>query len=277
MDCANLIERHTGYLAEGFSCEPLPDGNVLVITPYQLPDGDLIEIQVEDRGGGRVRVSDLGETFASLMVQGFDPMGSDKRDWLLKQAVRLGDVELNEGELRKEGSSEDVGRVLLDVVTAIRAVSDLIYLHRSQEPQDFDARVITFLSDHTVGVEPKTTVRGLSGHSYRLTAKVLRQEHPPLLLSTLSPRSKGQVKAAVDRTVRQWVDIDGSMPREQKVSFLNDASVQWAKSDVLLLSKLSVVGTWSDRQQLAEFVSGNREPTDGSFDRPLWGQGDPEQ
>jgi hypothetical protein len=270
MDCRQLITEHTDYLAEGFSCRALDEDRVLLITPYQLPDGDLIELAVEQRTPGIVRVRDLGETLSSLISQGFDPMGSEKRRWLLEQAMKLTGVELDAGELRKDGPDSAVGALVLDVAAAARAVGDLIYLHRSQDPQDFETRVVTFLSDHAPNVQPKVTVKGLSGHPYRITARVHRPEGPPLLVSTLAPRSQSQVKTAVDRIVRQWVDINHDVQRTQKVSFLNDIDVRWNAPDLRLLARFSLVTGWRERHRVTPVLEGRSVEPELELPLPLW-------
>jgi hypothetical protein len=270
MDCSEIIRRHTSYLAEGFSCERLSGDRLLVVTPYQLPDGDLVELVVEERPEGRVRVRDLGETMSSLLLQGFDPNASDKRRWLLDQALVTSGVMNNGGELQKEGLASEVGALLLDVAASARAVSDLIYLHRSQEPQDFDARVVAFLADHSAHVQAKPTVKGVSGHPYRLTARVVREDSTPLLVSSLSPRTRGQIKGSVDRTGRQWVDINGTVDRLQKVSFLNDISVKWPAADLRLLNRFSIVTGWRLRHQVTPVLGGERSEPDFELALPLW-------
>jgi len=259
MNCQDLIAAHLRHVEDGFACRALPDGSTLVVTPYQLPDGDLVELVVELLSGGQVLVRDLGETTAMLGVQGFDPHASEKRKWLLDRAVRLTDVTVDNGELRKQGPADQAGVLLLDVAAAVRGVADLIYLHRSQEPRDFDARVVEFVADHAAEVQPRVTVKGLSGHPYRVTAKVIRADKAPLLVSALSPRGSGQIKASVDRTIRQWVDIDGAVDRTQKVSFLNDVSVEWKQSDLVLLDRFSIVSTWQTRQSLEPVLAGVRD------------------
>ena len=262
MNCGELVSSYLRHVEDGFVCQARPDGSAVVVTPYRMPDGDLIELLVERGTGGGVVVSDLGETIAMLAVQGFDPHASEKRKWLLERASRLADVTLNEGELRKQGPSENVGSLILDVAAAARGVADLIYLHRSQEPRDFDARVVEFVSDHAAEVLPRAPIKGESGHTYRVTAKVLRVDRKPLLVSALSPRGQGQIKASVDRTIRQWVDIDGAFERAQKISFLNDTGVDWKQSDLNLLGRFSMISTWKTRHDLEPVLAGIEDAID---------------
>lgn len=270
MNCREIIRLHTSYLEEGFSCQDLGENGVLVVTPYQLPDGDLVELAVETREERRIRVRDLGETMSTLVLVGFDPNASEKRRWLLEQALVANGVTLNAGELQKEGPEHEVGSLLLDVAAAARAVADLIYLHRSQEPRDFDARVIAFLADHAAEVQPRVVVKGVSGHPYRLAARAFRPDGSQLLISTLSPRSRGQIKSAVDRTVRQWVDVNGTVDRLQKISFLNDVSVRWPTADLRLLNRFSIVTGWRVRHQMAPVLAGVAAEPDFELALPLW-------
>jgi len=270
MDCNEILRRHTTYLSEGFSCERSGDGEFTVVTPYKLPDGDLVELVVEERPEGMIRVRDLGETVATLSLQGFDFLASDKRRWLFDQAIRQSGVEVDQGELRKDGPAETVGALLLDVAAASRAVADLIYLHRSMAPQDFDQRVVSFLADHAVEVQPRVRVKGLSGHEYRVTARAFREDGQQLLVQTLAPRTRAQAKGVVDRAVRQWVDVNHDVDRLHKLSFLNDATVEWPAADVRLLSRFSVVTGWRIRHQLFGFLEGRAAEPDIELALSLW-------
>lgn len=275
MNCAELISSHLGHLEDGFVCQPRPDGTAVIVTPYRLPDGDLIELMVEEGATGNVVVSDFGETLAMLAVQGFDVHASEKRKWLLERAARLTEVILAEGELRKQGAPDEVGSLVLDVAAAARGVADLIYLHRSQEPRDFDSRAVEFMADHAAEVQPRVSITGESGHRYRVTARVLRADKKPLLISALSPRGKGQIKGSVDRTIRQWVDINGAIARAQKISFLNDVGMEWKDSDVRLLSRFSVVSTWNTRHALEPVLAGATDLVEQTQTSTLLGADDP--
>jgi hypothetical protein len=271
MNCRDILTHHISYLSEGFHCEPLTETSVAIVTPFRLPDGDLVELVVEQRSAGRIRVRDIGDTLSTLLLQGFDPSVSDKRKWLFEQALRANGVELDAGELQKEGPAEAVGALLMDVAASARAVADLIYLHRSVTPQDFEARVVAFLTDHAADVQPKIRITGESGHRYRVAARAFRPDGRQLLVSTLAPKSRNQIKSVVDRTVRQWVDINHDVTRFEKISFLDDVSVSWPAADLRLLDRFSLVSGWRARHLVAPVLEGTMDEPNFELALPLWG------
>src|ERR1700752_2106914 len=125
MECRELVEKYIGTLKEGFKCIA-NENRLRVVTPYVYPDNDLIEVFIEDLPNGRVRVTDLGETFRHLHSQGFDIAASPKRKFLAETIASRVEVELNRGRLSKTGPAGRVGDMMLDLLVASKGIADLI-------------------------------------------------------------------------------------------------------------------------------------------------------
>lgn len=246
MNCETLVRSYLTNIQANFSCQ-MADGRLKVITPYVYPDNDLIEVCVEELAEGRIRVTDLGETTRHLHTQGFDVFASPKRKFVADTAAsRVGAV-LENGVISKEGKSEEIGGMLLDVIVAARGVADLIYTSRAYEPAPFVEEVAEFLKEHEFPFDRKAPVRGASGREYRVPFRVKQT----ILLQPISAEFQRALKPRVDATLHMWVDIDR---KSQKFTLLNDVDFTWPEPDIQILSRFSKLFRWSAREELADAI-----------------------
>jgi hypothetical protein len=124
MECERLIREYLGAIEGGFVCEEC-DGRLKLITPYPYPDNDLVEVYVEELPGGRVRVSDLGETTRHLHTQGFDVFASPKRKFIAETTASRVNAVFEDGAIAKEGTVGELGSILFDVIAAARNVAEM--------------------------------------------------------------------------------------------------------------------------------------------------------
>ena len=243
MKCEDVIREYLGKIKGNFFCEP-SNGRLRLTTPYVYPDNDLVEVYVEELPGGRIRVSDLGETSRHLHAQGFDVFASPKRKFIAETAASRVNALFESGTIFKEGNLAEIGEIIFDVVVAARGVADLIYTSRAYEPAPFIEEVAEFLKDHQFRFERRVPVRGSSGREYRVGFRV----EEIVFLQPISAEFQRALKPRVDAVVRLWVDIDrGAL----KFSLLNDLDFSWPEPDVIILSRFSQVFRWSSREQLA--------------------------
>jgi len=244
MTCAEIIQEYLGRIKADFACEEM-DGRLKLISPYLYPDNDLVEVYVEELPGGRVRVSDLGETTRHLHTQGFDVFASPKRKFIAETAASRVNAVFENGAIAKEGTLQEVGPMLFDVIVAARGIADLIYTSRAYEPAPFVEEVADFLKEHQFHFERKVPVRGESGREYRVAFRVERLVH----VQPISAEFQRALKPRVDAVLRMWVDIDR---KALKYSLLNDVDFSWPEPDTILLSRFSSVFRWSARQELVD-------------------------
>jgi hypothetical protein len=148
------------------------------------------------------------------------------------------------GEILKEGSKDELGELIFDVVAAARGISGLIYTSRAYEPAPFVEEVAEFLRQEGLEFQRRALIRGESGREYRIPLVV-----KGVYLNPITAEYHRALKPKVDSVVRMWVDIDR---KARKFSLLNDIDFVWSEPDVLILSRLSQVYRWSSRQELAD-------------------------
>ena len=244
MECQEVVERYIAGLKEGFQCLPT-ERRLRIVTPYLYPDNDLIEIFIEDFGGERVKITDLGETFRHLHSQGFDVHASSKRKFLAETIASRVNVEISGGRLIRIVGVDEISEAIFDIITASRGIADLIYTSKTYEPGTFFDEVKGFLEEHRFKYESKIKIKGISNKPYTVHFEVLNGKKS--YLQTLSPKNVLGIKGKVDATVRMWLDFNGQF---KKLSLLNDVDFQWKEPDINILGRVSMVQFWSRKDEL---------------------------
>ena len=250
--CRSVVDSLLQYLTSGFECFE-EDGLYWLVTPYSLPDGDLLELGVRD-DGDTVTVSDFGETARFLAVNGYDPTKTERGALVLSHIISRTAIEPLLPEVRKTVPREQLSEAVFDVITACLALADTIYLSRAYQPTDFLDEVAHFLAELNVKWVRGREVYGLAGRKYVVHFTILPEEPyrgREALLHTLSAKKPGAAKRAVDTVVRMWFDIEN---HRWKGTVVDDRLFDWPEHDIILLKRLSAVYRWSERSKLGQDI-----------------------
>ncbi len=250
MECTEVIERAIENLRLGFKCLPA-ERRMCIVTPYLYPDNDLVEAFVEEIAPNLIRVTDLGETLRHLESLGIDVLASSKRRFLLEQITKRLHVNIQRGKLEREGTPENVGSLLMDVVSAAQGVADLVYTSKAYEPATFPEEVSIFLAEHEIEHEKRPSIYGATGKKYWVSLRINGRRDKGILVEAMSPSQESAMTATVNRVLRMWFDVDETAA---KVSLLNDVDYLWKPEDMALLERVSVIQTWSRKQQFIEYI-----------------------
>lgn len=255
MECTEVIERAIENLKLGFKCLP-SERRMCIVTPYLYPDNDLVEVFVEEIAPNWIRVTDLGETLRHLESLGVDVLASSKRRFLLEQVTKRLHVNIQRGKLEREGAAEEVGSLLMDVVTAAQGVADLVYTSKAYEPATFPEEVSLFLSDNKIEHERHfpvygTIMRNGRRKKYWVSLRIDGRRDKGILIEAMSPSQESAMTATVNRVFRMWFDVDETAA---KVSLLNDVDYSWKPEDIALLERVSVIQTWSRKERFLEYT-----------------------
>ena len=259
IDGNELVKQYLNTLSEGF--QVYSSGNVLNInTPYYFPDNDGICLYVKELPNGKLQVSDGGETSSYLFLRGFDLGISVRGKSIAKDIASARVVDFARGELTKVGPAEEIGTMIHDVVQAALGVSHLVYTQSSYRPigrdivkqkEDvFRKKLESLLESKGLVFVRVPNYEGKSGQTYNIHYQI----NESILLHALSVSRSSQAKQFVDRTYRMWADCNGMFSIKQKITLLNDEEFRWKDSHVNLLSSVSTVINWSERDQLTGVV-----------------------
>ena len=264
LDGDKVVKRYLENLAGGFSCHYYDD-LLYIVTPYLYHDDDMVAVYLKELPEGKVKVHDGGEAVMHPFSHGFDLARSSWGMEAAREIARDEWVELDGGTLSKSGPAEEVGQMILDVATAARGVSDLIYAHRAyaraayrrkgrkgHRVSDFPEKLAAFLGEGGGEYAAGAKLTGGSGQVYTVHYRV----NGGAYLQVLDPGRAGRAKAAVDRTFGMWADCNGDLTVERKVTLLNDETLDWKAAHIQRLSQVSTVVRWSERERLADLLAG---------------------
>ncbi len=247
MKCKDYIAAYLTTLKGDFQCRET-EGRLWVISPYALPDGDLVEVVVSESLGDRAKVTDLGETLRHLLNWGYDPRTTTKGRYLLGDILKRFNVQIENGQIQKRTAKSEIGQAMFDVISACVATSELIYMSRAYQPAKFVEEVSRYLDSHGVMYEPGTEVTGSTGKTYKVDFFFPRVDSKQGMLEALSPGGLGAVSRIVDHTVRMWLDIGNK--KKWRGTLLDDREIEWKKVDIKILEKESDVYFWQQRRSM---------------------------
>lgn len=252
MTCEEIVGNYISQLQGEFACLPTPDNRIRLITPYLYPDHDRIELFIRFHEDD-VIVSDLGETLRYLDTTGMQIIGFPKRQF---KANRIADglgVQMERGVILKRGKIAAIGEMVFDVITACKAVGDLVYSGNAYEPAVFEEEVIDFLATEKIQCEPHVPVKGQSNTDYKVSIRVFMAQRE-ILIATVSPKTPAGLTSRVDRIFRMWNDVNGN---REKITLFNDDVALVRPEDVYVLEHAnSYVHRWTARELFVAALKG---------------------
>jgi hypothetical protein len=244
MTCEEIIGNYISQLKGEFACIPTLDNRIRLITPYLYPDHDRIELFIRPTGDDVV-VSDLGETLRYLDTAGMEIIGYPKRQFKANRITEGLGVQMERGTILKRGKVSAIGELVFDVVTACKAVSDLVYSGKAYEPAVFDEEVKDFLASENINAEMRVPIVGQSTSDYKVDLRVY-VDQTESLIATISPKSPAGATSRVDHVIRMWGDVNDS---REKYTLYNDEVTIVRPEDVYLLEHAnSFVHRWTARE-----------------------------
>jgi hypothetical protein len=254
MNCEELLAAYFDAMKTGSSCKKMPNGRLSIVMPFLYPDHDNVEIFVRDKTDSVV-VSDLGETMRRLDTIGMDVQASGTFAYQADRIASGFQVGIKKGILFKEGSPQEIGSLVFDVVSACMAIGGLAYRGRGYLPLTFAEEVTKLLKVNDFDFEEKHPLLGNTGTRYHADFKVMSHNGNRVsYVHTLAARTPGGTSKWVDHTYRMWRDIITSGTVVRKVSLISDDGTKVKEEDIKLLQTESDVLRWSDQQGFVAFL-----------------------
>jgi hypothetical protein len=251
LECRTVRNMLQAGLSPLFDCRE-ENGRLVIVTPFEYPDGDLIEFYVTEEAG-RLVITDLAETLATLASYRFDVETTPKRRKLFESVVQGHGAHFFQGQLRVPLSSpEELVPALVRLSQAAFRTTDLLFTSRYGVGTTFKDEVGEFLTEKSLAHEADYRATGRSGQIYTLDFYI--EQPRPLLLEALSTASAAYAEQAVSRTVRMWYDLRRVDGRFGYATMLDDTEDVWKEQHLEILGSLSDLLVWSEREKLAELV-----------------------
>jgi Domain of unknown function DUF1828 len=250
------ISRTMGDLYE---CSPI-NGFVRIRTPYLYPDGDIIDLYLQEKMG-QITFTDLGDTLRWLRMQTFARQKTDKQEALIRDICLTLGVEQYRGMLLlRVKQNESLVSAITRLAQAVIRVSDIWFTFRTRALESIQEEVAEFLSELKIPFTQNEKVRGHSGRSRTIDFHT-RHSRQSSFVELLSTGSRAAANSKADSTLVTWYDVNylkmGSNDI-QFVSLFDDTLDVWTSNNIQLLEQISDVAYWSRREHFAELVAPHR-------------------
>lgn len=159
--CDGVLESVLGSLQAGFSAYTAEDGVCVVVTPLTHPDLAAIELYAKPLKSGQIRLSDEGETLNILFVNGLHVERNAAIREDVQRIAQIHGVRFENSVLSLEAGTDELGVKSRQLLSAIQAVSYLIYKRRQSTPNLFEEEIETLFTINGIAYSAGYTIRGL--------------------------------------------------------------------------------------------------------------------
>ena len=256
MNPDDLCESLRDRLPTLFECTSAPHGSVRVRTPFMYPDGDIVDVFVEERGGESV-VTDYGESLGWLQMQSVrDQLTGNQRQMVEDVCLTLG-VELDRGQLTLRcANASALSDAIHRLGQAAVRVSDLWFTMRARSVETTADEVSDWLREKQIPFDRAVRQPGRSGQHWTIDFRTRASERTSLVF-LLSTGSRPAVRRITERVLAGCVDLSHlkvSEPNLGFVSLFDDTSDVWREEDFALVNTTSEIALWSRPDELEQLL-----------------------
>lgn len=257
MLCGQIINSIKKDLDILFKCNN-KDLFTQVRTPFVYPDGDYINIYVM-RNFDQIIITDAGETFANLSLFGIDIRRSKKRSYILNEVLKNQKVYLKEGELYVIIDNNDLNFYnhlsmgIMRLGQAISRISDIIFTQEKPRKNFFVNNVSNFLKEKTINYEMNYKLKGISENEFVFDFYI-KHGKTHKIIKTLSADNCYSANSMITNSFRAFYEIKRTNNVLKRIALIDDSKDVWEDSWFDLLSEVSLVTNFSDKDRLLELL-----------------------
>lgn len=253
---ATLCDDLARDLGELFVCSRI-DGFTRIRTPFLYPDGDVIDLFVQDHDGA-LTITDLGETLRWLRSQSLSPRRSARQTRLIEDVCLNHGLEFFRGMLlARVKPGDSVAPTALRVAQGALRVADLWFTMRTRTVESVTDEVEQFLDERDIRFERSQAIVGRSGRTWRPDFHT-RTPARSSLVYVLSTGSRAAAKGVSEHVLAGWYDLSHLRVGPEAlrfVSLFDDTLDVWTEHDFKLVADLSTVARWSQPDEFAELLA----------------------
>ena len=212
MDCEELKSTVLRWVGQEIECYSSGRDSLTVTLPLLKPNGDPIEIGIEPSGTHQWKLSDLGDTHATLYLAGVDLLEEYVRAEEFRQIASAHRIIDLDDELSVEARSNDLIDRMFDFVHAIQSMLALQLTVRPKQPaRDFPSIVAKFLAEQRASFEiPPEHIVGKTGRwKFNFVLNHVRQE---TLVKALTAGNRSQALHFSEQSVFEIGDVKAIRP-----------------------------------------------------------------
>jgi len=206
MNCEELKSSVLRWFGEEIECHATDPDTLVATLTLLKPNGDPIDIGLENIGGNRWRVSDLGDTYSSLFLGGVEISDAMARGYEFNQIVEAHRIRNDGNELSVEVSQDELIEQMFDFVQAIQSMLALQFTVKPDQPaRDFSTIVAKFLAEQRASFEVATSIEGKTGRwKFNFVLNHVREE---TLVKTVSVSNRTQAIRSAEESVFEINDV----------------------------------------------------------------------
>lgn len=243
-------------VGELYECSSI-NGFVRIRTPYLYPDGDVIDLYLQEKDG-QITLTDLGDTLRWLRMQTVTRQKTDKQEALIRDICLTLGIEQYRGMLLlRVKQNEPLASAITRLAQATIRVSDLWFTFRTRAFESIQEEVAEFLSELKIPFTQNEKVRGRSGRTRTIDFHT-RHPRQSAFIEVLSTGSRAAANAKVDSIFATWSDIHYLKVGQNDIKFVSlfdDTLDIWTADNFQFLEGISDVAYWSRPEQFAELVA----------------------
>ena len=260
MSTPDLCEALRTTLPALFECSLAPQGAVRVRTPFLYPDGDIVDVFVEERDEDYL-LTDYGEALGWLRAQSFGAKMTVGQTRIAQDVCMTLGIEIDRGQL----TLRDVDALALSdavhrVGQAMVRVADIWFTFQPRARKTIGDEVDEWLRDQRFEFQKLKPYTGKSGRVWTVDYDVLARDRRSLvfLLSTSNP---SWARRLSERVVAECSDLSELQASLSFVSLFDDSDDVWREEDFALVGSVSQIATWSRPDEFADILISDPEPS----------------
>ena len=262
MNASDLCEALRRGLSSLYECTLAPQDAVRVRTPFMYPDGDIVDVFVEERGGEYL-LTDYGEALGWLQMQSFtDDLTPNQRRLVEDVCLTLG-IDLDRGQLTLRcARTSDLADAVQRVGQAGVRVADVWFTMRTPAVETIADEVQEWLREHRLPFQRNVRLTGRSRRVWTVDYQVESDARTSLvfLLSTGTQSWARRLSERVVATCTDLSHLSANTPDISFVSLFDDSTNVWQDEDFALVERFSRVATWSRPDGFERILTTDRPP-----------------
>jgi Domain of unknown function DUF1828 len=244
LDCTILKE-----IVSGFSlisdCDVVRDGSVRMATPFQYPDGSLIDLFVKPTSElfAEVELSDKGQTTAYLLDLHVKPWTTKKRKQMVSDICQSLGVKQDGGQFLIRLPSAKLAELPMEMVRLAQAcirITDIAFTQRLRSPVEFQEDFEEFVDSLDRPYETGVKLDGQFGKQVEFDFLV-RGEKGNSLVQTLSTSNQYAAHGLANEVFRRWYDIANQRALFQCVTIYDTNNNVFRDDDLARIRNVSEV------------------------------------
>ena len=262
MNASDLCEALRRGLSPLYDCTLVPQGTIRVRTPFMYPDGDIVDVFVEERGGEYL-LTDYGEALGWLQMQSYTNELTRNQLRLVEDVCLTLGVDFDRGQLTVRCANP---RELADGVQRVGQagvrVADLWFTLRTPTVETVADEVQAWLQERRFPFERDVRVTGRSQRVWTIDYRVTTPVRTSLVF-LLSTGTQAWARRLSERVVATCTDLSHIPTRQPDTSFVSlfdDTHDVWRDEDFALVERFSRVTTWSRPDDFERALTTDRAP-----------------